>query len=172
MWAWLRRLLSTKEPVQVRVWQPRLVLSEACLDGVARSLRRTIAACHEGIVYLLGHTDGETTVATTAIQPAAHTTHGSFNVSSVAMARVVRAAADHGLQVVAQVHSHPGEAYHSEGDVAGARIKYPGYVSIVLPDYGRQLPSLEGAAVYMCNPDRVFHQLGDGAIRTAPGYLQ
>jgi hypothetical protein len=65
------------------------------------------------------------------------------------MAACVRAAARHRLQVVAQVHTHPQQAFHSDGDVEGARIRYPGYASIVLPDYGDRLPSLEGAAVFV-----------------------
>jgi proteasome lid subunit RPN8/RPN11 len=65
------------------------------------------------------------------------------------MAACVRAAARHRLQVVAQVHTHPRQAFHSEGDVEGARIRYPGYASIVLPDYGDRLPSLEGAAAFV-----------------------
>ena len=48
-----------------------------------------------------------------------------------------------------QVHTHPRLAYHSDGDEEGARIAYTGYVSIVLPDYGRRLPNLDKAAIFM-----------------------
>ena len=103
----------------------------------------------EGIAYLLGQSDGSNTLAVTAIRPHAKTTQGGFAVTSAAMADVVRSAVDCGLQLVGQVHTHPGRAYHSEGDEDGARIAYSGYVSIVLPDYGRRLPQLDGAATYM-----------------------
>jgi hypothetical protein len=65
------------------------------------------------------------------------------------MARIVRKISDAGLQLVGQAHSHPGEAFHSRGDEAGANIAYDGFVSIVFPDYGVHLPSLERAAVYI-----------------------
>src|SRR5262245_40859733 len=136
MWTWLQRLLDGHSRDAPQMFQPKVLLTEACLAGIANGLRGTTAACHEGIVYLLGRTDGETTLAVTAVRPAARTTRGSFDVDSVAMARVVRSAADLTLHVVGQVHTHPGGAAHSDGDVAGARMKYPGYVSIVLPHYG------------------------------------
>ena len=75
--------------------------------------------------------------------------------------KVVRAAVDRGLQVVGQVHTHPGDAYHSDGDNAGARIAFTGYVSIVLPDYGRDLPALTRAAAYSSRRAR-------GSRRSAP----
>lgn len=41
----------------------------------------------------------------------------------------------------------------SDGDLKGMRVRYPGYVSIVLPDYGAQLPSLSQAHVLMWTVD-------------------
>jgi proteasome lid subunit RPN8/RPN11 len=75
------------------------------------------------------------------------------------MARIVRSAANNGLQVVGQLHTHPGEAYHSDGDEYGARIAYSGYVSIVVPAYGRRLPALDGAAVFFFRNRLGFLQL-------------
>ena len=89
------------------------------------------------------------TLATTVFLPDAQTTRGSFFVEPASMAACIGAAASHELQVVAQVHTHPGEAYHSYGDVDGAKIRYPGYASIVLPEYGARLPSVDGAAIYI-----------------------
>lgn len=116
-------------------------------------------ASHEGIAYLLGVCARGTTLAVAAIRPEAKTTRGSFEVSSLAMARVVRAAADVGLQTVGQVHTHPGAAYHSDGDVEGTHITYDGFVSIVLPDYGRRLPALEGMAAYIYRSGKGFSEL-------------
>jgi len=41
-------------------------------------------------------------------------------------------------KLLAQVHSHPGEAFHSGGDDASAASFHPGYLSIVVPQYGRR----------------------------------
>lgn len=129
--------------------QPRLVLAQACADAFAACVAPETRRGHEGVAYLLGQTDGSTTLALAAMRPEALTTRGSFAVDARAMAKIVRTASAAGLQVVGQLHTHPGEAYHSEGDDDGARIAYTGYVSIVLPEYGRLLPALTGAAIYV-----------------------
>lgn len=111
-------------------------------------MRPEITKGLEGVCYLLGRTTAETTIAISAIRPDAKVTKGSFHVESVSMIRVVRVASKFGMQVAGQAHTHPELAYHSKGDVDGARIAYTGYVSMVLPNYGRLLPSLDGSATY------------------------
>ena len=39
------------------------------------------------------------------------------------------------LQILAQVHSHPGRAYHSKADDAWAIVRHVGAVSIVVPTF-------------------------------------
>ena len=41
-----------------------------------------------------------------------------------------------GLLLLAQVHSHPGEAYHSEADDRYAIVTAEGGYSLVAPDFG------------------------------------
>ena len=150
MWERFARLFTRKPAFRPGPpARPRLVLTECCLAAMSGCMEPEIEQGHEGIAYLLGQSDGTNTLAVAAIRPHAKTTRGSFAVASPAMARVVRSAVDCGLQLVGQVHTHPGRAYHSGGDEDGARIAYTGYVSIVLPDYGRRLPRLDGAAAYM-----------------------
>ena len=122
----------------------------------------------EGIAYLFGMTNGATTLVIGAMRPEARTTPGSFDVSPVAMARVVRKANDAGLQVVGQIHTHPRQAFHSGGDEDGARIAYDGYVSIVVPDYGRHLPALTAAAAYFFRSG-AFLQIGRKALTVVNG---
>ena len=130
--------------------QPRrIVLTAGCHNALQTSLAPEIARRHEGIVYLLGQTDGHTSLAAAVFRPSAITTRGSFHVDKLAMRPLIDAASAAGLKVVGQLHTHPQEAYHSAGDEAGALIRFNGFVSIVLPDYGTRLPSLDGAAVYM-----------------------
>ncbi len=128
---------------------PWLILTESCVAALRDCLGPEIRNGHEGITYLAGRTDGTTTLAIAAMRPEAETTRGSFNVTAPAIAQIVRAAASRGLQVVGQVHTHPRQAYHSDGDEEGARIAYTGYVSLVLPDYGRRLPRFDEAAFFM-----------------------
>ncbi|MCV2864409.1 Mov34/MPN/PAD-1 family protein [Albidovulum sediminicola] len=150
----------------------RLVITRSCIEGLGECLSPEIDRGHEGIAYLLGQSDGTTTVAVAAIRPKARTTRGSFAVEAPAMARVVRAAVDRGLQVVGQVHTHPGEAYHSDGDNDGAKIAFTGYVSVVLPDYGRQLPALTGAATYFFQAGSRFIPMAPDAITVISGRVE
>lgn len=130
-----------------------------------------ITSGYEGVAYLFGQTDGLTTIVLGAMRPDAQTTRGSFEISSVAAARAVRKINDAGLQLVGQAHSHPGAAYHSEGDEIGARIAYRGFVSIVVPDYGRRLPANDGWAVYFYT-DGHFIQLRNDQILLVPQQLR
>lgn len=127
----------------------RIVVTRACQEAISLGLTEARQRQHEGILYLIGQTDGKSTLIASAMKPAATTTPGSFFVSPMAMAQVIRFACDAGLKVVGQIHTHPGEAYHSGGDEDGARIAYDGFVSIVLPNYGQYLPSWKDGAVFM-----------------------
>ena len=147
MWELIRRWFSRKQSFRPGPAEPpRLILTEPSVRALRSCMEPEIKQGKEGIVYLLGQSDGTTTLIVSAIRPQAQTTRGSFFVSSLAMAQTVRAAVGFGLQVAGQVHTHPGEAYHSEGDEKGAHIAYDGYVSLVLPDYGRHLPRVGGGS--------------------------
>lgn len=52
------------------------------------------------------------------------------------------------VTLIAQVHSHPTEAYHSQADDAYAVVTAEGGVSIVVPDFARGRPNLNDYAVY------------------------
>lgn len=151
--------------------EPELILTQGCVEAVHACLAPEIRKGHEGISYLAGRTDGTTTLAIAAMRPEATTTWGGFSVSAPAMAHIVRAAASRGLQVVGQVHTHPGEAYHSDGDEDGVRIAYTGYVSLVLPDYGRRLPAFDAAAIFMFRAPGGFVEIGPSHFTIMPARL-
>jgi hypothetical protein len=152
--------------------QRRIVLTDACLAAIRSCLAEEIRKGHEGIAYLAGLTNGVTTVAVSAVRPRAHTTWGSFTVDAAAMASVVRAVNSLGLQVVGQVHTHLEDAFHSAGDETGATIRYTGYASIVLPDYGRLLPELTGAAAYLFVSGEGFTVVEMSKVTVAPGRIE
>ena len=140
------------KPAYRRITPPqtrRVVLTAACRDALQAGLAPEIDRRHEGVVYLIGQTGGATSLLAAVFRPRAATSSGSFHVDATAMRPVVETASAAGLQVVGQLHTHPNEAFHSAGDEAGALIRFNGFVSIVLPDYGARLPSFDGAAVYM-----------------------
>ncbi len=55
---------------------------------------------------------------------------------------------EHQLMLIAQLHSHPGAAYHSETDDNYAVATNIGCFSLVIPDFAVRPFSLEECAVY------------------------
>ena len=111
------------------------------LDLTVELLRKSGTAdeAHEGIVYWAGRRVENESFVMACIAPAARTTYGSFATSSETNARVVISLADAGLELLGQVHSHPGNSVgHSRGDDENALMPYDGFLSIVVPNYGRQ----------------------------------
>ncbi|MDE0077731.1 MAG: hypothetical protein OXO50_09440 [Caldilineaceae bacterium] len=126
-----------------------VVITAQCHDQLAEQLRESIQQGYEGIVYFVGLTTGFTTLALAAMSPEVSATPGSVDVSAPELGKIIRFASLSGLQVVGQLHTHPCGAYHSDGDLAGMRIRHLGYCSVVVPNYGAQLPSLQDAHILM-----------------------
>lgn len=147
---WFDDLLGRRPRVRIALapTEPMLHIAEQCQSALRLCLEPATQRRHEGVAYLLGRTDGTTGLCVHAVRPRATTTPGSFNVEPREMALVVQTACDLDLQIVAQVHTHPRGAAHSDGDEDGANIRYDGFFSIVVPDYGIHLPDLSGAATY------------------------
>lgn len=168
---WLNRVLGRRQPKSVLITpQPaKLLMTADAVRGLMVALARSQQQRHEGIAYLLGRTDGVVTLAVSVFAPEALTTAGSFDVTPRAMVACMQVAGRFELQVVAQVHTHPGEAYHSDGDVEGAKIRYPGYASLVLPEYGRHLPSLAGSAAFVWRKPQGWSELSNDDVVIIPG---
>lgn len=165
---WLKGLGRGKRKLIQAAKPRRIVLTASCIRAIEYCLKEYTKKRHEGICYLYGVTGEEIVLAVSAIKPEAQTTYGSFFVSTKSMARVVRAGANSGLQVVGQVHTHPQQAFHSPGDNEGALTAYDGYVSIVLPDYGKELPSFKGAAFFLYVKGQGFIEVPISKVKIVP----
>ncbi|MEE8106172.1 MAG: hypothetical protein V3T86_11615 [Planctomycetota bacterium] len=67
---------------------------------------------------------------------------------------------EQGRVLAAQVHSHPGDAYHSETDDAYPIVTTVGGYSLVVPDFGRGPFDISKCAVYRLLPGRGWVGLG------------
>ena len=169
----LKRLLGKNKPENNLIAEMyKIIITTGCISAIQQCLAKDTRKKHEGIAYLLGQVSENRTIAVAAICPKASTTYGSFSVTSKDMARVIRTANKLNVQVVGQVHSHPGDAFHSDGDNNGANIAYRGYVSIVLPQYGRKLPSMDGTAFFLFNERGKFIELGIDKVTIVPEVLE
>lgn len=60
-----------------------------------------------------------------------------YFVSAKTLFELNRALSETGLRLIAQVHSHPGEAYHSATDDRYAIVTADGGFSLVVPNFGQ-----------------------------------
>lgn len=72
---------------------------------------------------------------------------------------------EHGHMLIAQLHSHPDEAYHSPVDDDFAIATTVGAFSLVIPDFAVRPFSLQECAVYRLMP-------GDGWVRQRDADVQ
>ena len=82
-----------------------------------------------------------------------------YTVSSEELHRINVWLDDNGMQLIAQLHSHPREAYHSELDDELPIATTIGCFSLVIPDFARDPFSLRHCAVYRLVPERGWAHL-------------
>ena len=69
-----------------------------------------------------------------------------------------------GLRIIAQVHSHPTEAYHSAMDDEYAIANTVGALSLVVPDFAMRDFALNDCAIYRLQPSG-WHEVSAGELR-------
>lgn len=74
-----------------------------------------------------------------------------------------------GERLLAWLHTHPGEAYHSQVDDRGSISYVPGFVSIVIPEFGRGVTSLSQCAVHEYVGGGRWDKLGGGGAAGGAG---
>jgi hypothetical protein len=71
-----------------------------------------------------------------------------------------------GLSLIAQIHSHPGRAYHSAVDDAYPIVAKIGGLSLVVPDFARAPFSLNTCATYRLSAAGAWEQLNGREVST------
>lgn len=69
--------------------------------------------------------------------------------------------------LLAQVHSHPGDAYHSEGDEKWPAEHSDGFLSIVVPNFGVDVTELTECGIYeyrIDGPSGRFYEMSESEI--------
>jgi hypothetical protein len=70
-----------------------------------------------------------------------------------------------GTAILARVHTHPSEAYHSALDDTNMLISHQGAVSVVVPAFARDPIELERCSVNVLDHDRGWLELTSSEIR-------
>lgn len=136
-----------KLPDRVR----RYRVPAALLADSAEVLRRTGAGAREAVALWQGKASGpDSAEVTRLVVPKQVTGPLHFNVPLEERLRIADEASRIGELIVAQLHTHPREAFHSKADDELAIIKHLGAVSIVVPHFGLHWKgSLAEASVHM-----------------------
>jgi proteasome lid subunit RPN8/RPN11 len=95
----------------------------------------------EGLVLWIGEIDQGRARITRAVVPDQTPIKSEegvgYFIDSDVLFELNRKLSDTGLRLIAQVHSHPGEAYHSDTDDRYAIVTSNGGLSFVVPDFGK-----------------------------------
>lgn len=79
-----------------------------------------------------------------AIHPLHTASLGGYDIDGPYVSGLWRELAARGQTVRAQVHTHPGPAYHSPRDDTLALVHTPGYLSLVIPNFAQGSVGLDG----------------------------
>lgn len=122
---------------------------------------------NEGLVFLAGRQDQSFTCYSTIVVPQVRNTYGSVYVDAKDFGKCAKRARRDNLQILAQLHSHPGDCcHHSDGDDKLIILPFEGMLSIVVPHYGHYDLPLQQCGIhqhhkgswYLCTDESVARQ--------------
>lgn len=119
----------------------KIIISQAVLEKTCEELRSYGRRGCEGLVLWLGYFgDDNTCRVENVFVPPQNSLKSEDGVGYFVDSKTLFVLNKHlsttGLRLLAQVHSHPGRAYHSAADDRYCIVTIEGGVSIVVPDFG------------------------------------
>ena len=138
------------------------VIGSDIFQETVHSLRAFCQRGLEGLVLWLGKVEGQRALVGQAITPpqesiASEDGVGYF-VTGETLFLLNRALSETGLHLLAQVHSHPTDAYHSDTDDQFAIVTADGGLSLVVPDFADGPADPAGWAVFRLISGRWIEQ--------------
>ena len=130
----------------------KLAIRRVTLVDTVRALQA--AATTECVaLWLAAPEDGLLTVKE-VYRPPQQASDDYFEIPPAGMAAVMARLRTQSYSVAAQVHTHPGEAFHSAADERWAIVRHVGALSVVIPEFGRHVTAdrfFEGSAIFRLN---------------------
>jgi hypothetical protein len=130
--------------------------------GVLNQAFEYLRACGQGrrecVVYLTGPVD-EPGRIDGVVHPAHRASAVGYEVGTGALGELSAELLVQQRSVRAQMHTHPGEAYHSSIDDGGALLGTPGFLSIVIPDFAKGPVGLTGGFLAELTPEGTWAAL-------------
>lgn len=116
---------------------PRIQVSREVLVATISYLQNSGKRGHEGVVLWLGRRSVNPARVTRVYQPEHTAAEDFFHIPSSSMRALMNYLDQHGISVLAQVHSHPLQAFHSKADDQWALVRHVGALSLVLPYFAK-----------------------------------
>jgi hypothetical protein len=119
----------------------RMLIPQAIAVHTLRALQYFGGSGCEGLVLWLGSVQDDQAVVYQAFTPPQQAISSEdgvgYFVTSDTLFQLNRTLLQTGMRLIAQIHSHPGAAYHSPMDDRYAIVTEDGGVSLVVPDFGK-----------------------------------
>lgn len=128
----------------------KVFVPKPILHSTEGYLRKHGSLCQEGMVLWSGvKTRGNIGIIKSCIHPQQYCTAASFDVPLDESQRINRLLEQKGESIIAQVHSHPGQAFHSDTDDRFPVTFTVGLFSIVVPWFcGQRLTNISQCKVW------------------------
>jgi hypothetical protein len=147
----------------------RILVSRELIDHTYRILRVAGQKGCEAFVLWLGQKERDVFTVTESLAPAQTAYKTSLGVCvKVAEDELHRLNVylhENRLQLIAQIHSHPREAYHSDTDDSYPIATTIGCVSIVIPNFASGNFLSDRVAIYRLQSDQQWIELDDSEWR-------
>ncbi len=135
-----------------------VTVDPAVIDATVKALQIFGKRRLEGLVLWLGNVQPGRAHVVRALVPEQNSVADEegvgYFVSGETLFELNKALADSGLRLIAQVHSHPHDAYHSATDDRYAIVTADGGFSLVVPNFGRAPANPVNWAVYRLHDGR------------------
>lgn len=130
-------------------------------NGVLKETFSRFLACGRGececVVYWVG------AVASDTVDEVVHPQHtrspGGYEVDDQWLTNFWSLLARTQRNIKAQVHTHPGEAFHSPTDDMWPVVSQIGFTSIVIPDFAEGPQTMENAWIGRLGEDGKWHEV-------------
>src|SRR5258706_3870277 len=123
---------------------------------------------NEGLALWCGRPDGEHFEVTQLLIPQQRGVRTADGVCAIVdsdeLHRINTELYKSGLRMIAQIHSHPTDAYHSDTDDENAIANTIGCFSLVVPDFGAGNFNLASTAVYRLAQDGEWQELDQRSV--------
>lgn len=141
----------------------KIVVPAIATTETQRFLRAMGLRGSEGLVLWCGKSSGDRFEVTNILIPRQHAIRTPDGVCATVdgeeLHRINMELYESGLRLIAQVHSHPSEAFHSDTDDEYSIVNTVGCVSLVVPDFAVRDFALGDCAIYRLAPSGEWKEI-------------